>query len=104
MSFLHHVKPLLELGICKEYCMARKTSGNGTTSRGKKAAASIQPYPAQVTSEDRRNAKTVNLEEEIRRRAYEIYLARRGSGGDQYQDWLLAEREIRARHQQEYSV
>jgi DUF2934 family protein len=84
--------------------MARKTNGNGTTSRGKKAVASIQPYPPQVASDDRKNVKTINLDEEIRRRAYEIYLGRQGSGGDEYQDWLLAEREIRARHQQEYSA
>jgi Protein of unknown function (DUF2934) len=44
----------------------------------------------------------VNIEDEIRRRAYELYLQRRavlgGGGGDQNQDWLMAEREIRSRH------
>jgi hypothetical protein len=46
----------------------------------------------------------MDVNEEIRRRAYEIYLERRGTAGDEHQDWLSAEREIRARHQQEYSV
>jgi DUF2934 family protein len=43
----------------------------------------------------------VNLEEEIRRRAYELYLQRAadaGNGnGDPNQDWLIAEREVRSR-------
>ena len=41
-----------------------------------------------------------NLEEEIRHRAYELYLERRANGGDagsQHQDWLAAEREILSR-------
>jgi hypothetical protein len=104
MSFLHHVKPLLELGICKEYCMARKTNGNGTTNRRKNAVASIQPYALQVVPDDHKSARTINLDEEIRHRAYEIYLERRGTAGDEHQDWLLAEREIRSRHQQGYSA
>jgi DNA-binding transcriptional regulator YhcF (GntR family) len=104
MSFLHHVKPLLELGICKEYCMPRKTNGNGATSRRKKAVASMQPPAVQGVPAVRKIAKTIDLNEEIRRRAYDIYRERRGTAGDQHQDWLIAEREIRARHQQEYSA
>ena len=87
--------------------MARKTTGNGTTNRSKKTAASIQPASVQVAPEVRKNAKPanlvpVNLEEEIRQRAYELYLQRRGSAGDENgdenQDWLMAEREIRMRY------
>lgn len=33
-------------------------------------------------------------EEKIRLRAYEIYLARNGEGGDEVGDWLEAEREL----------
>jgi len=33
-------------------------------------------------------------EEEIRHRAYEIYLARGGAPGDEVEDWLQAEREL----------
>lgn len=35
--------------------------------------------------------------EEIRRRAYELYLARGGVGGDDLSDWLEAERIVRTR-------
>jgi len=113
MSLIHYARPFLELGICKEYCMARKTTGNGTTSRSKKTAASIQPAAVQVAPEVPKNGKPanlvlvdppVNLEEEIRRRAYELYLQRRATAGNENvngnenQDWLVAEREILSRH------
>jgi hypothetical protein len=113
MSLIHYVKPFLELGICKEYFMARKTTGN-TTPRSKKIEVPGPPAAVQVTAEVHtdikkdvpRNGKPsnvvpINLEEEIRRRAYELYLQRRatagGDSGSQHQDWLVAEREILSR-------
>jgi hypothetical protein len=126
MSLLHYVRPFLELGTCKEYSMARKTTGNTTTTRKKKVETTLQPSTVQVASEAPQNGKpvqeipgnsaanlrvaslsttnipTVNLEEKIRQRAYELYLQRRataGSGnGDENQDWLVAEREILSLH------
>ena len=44
------------------------------------------------------NQSNVNLDEEIRRRAYELYLQRNGQDGDPVGDWFIAEREVRARH------
>jgi DUF2934 family protein len=118
MSLIHYVRPFLELGICKEYRMARKTTGS-TTPRSKKAEVPVTTAPVQVTAEvhtgirkdvprngkpaklDPRNVVPINLEEEIRRRAYELYLQRRASAGsdngNQHQDWLVAEREILSR-------
>jgi hypothetical protein len=114
MSLIPYVRPLLELGICKEYSMARKTTGT-TTTRSRKKAIPVPPDAVEITaevgSEIRKNGKAVNqtaamaapenLEEEIRRRAYELYLQRRatsgGINGDENQDWLVAEREIRSR-------
>jgi hypothetical protein len=89
--------------------MARKTTGNTTTNRSKKTAASVQPAGVQTVSEVPRNGQSAsvvptNLEEEIRCRAYELYLQRRATAGDQNgngnenQDWLVAEREILSRH------
>jgi hypothetical protein len=40
-------------------------------------------------------------EQQIRERAYEIYLARRGQQGDEVSDWLAAERELRESNQQQ---
>ena len=93
--------------------MARKTSENATTIRGKKAGATVPAAALQgaleVHKEGRKDGKPsnvvpINLEEEIRRRAYELYLERRATAGaetgngDENQDWLIAEREIRSRH------
>jgi len=45
-----------------------------------------------------RNGSTpVDLETLIRLRAYELYLERGGRPGSETEDWLLAEREVRAR-------
>jgi hypothetical protein len=88
--------------------MARKTTeGVPPTKRIKKAATPVPPAAAQVSAEPakevRKNGKqggfvSANLEEAIRRRAYELYLERRatagGEIGDENQDWLIAEREI----------
>jgi Protein of unknown function (DUF2934) len=91
--------------------MARKTTGNGIINRSKKFGVSSSPAAVQVVPEVREKGRPanqvsadhrVNLEEEIRRRAYELYLQRAataGNGnGDENQDWLIAEREIRSRH------
>lgn len=93
--------------------MARKTIGS-TTARSKKTAvpvpAVVQAMPefqTEVGKDSPRNGKPanlepVNLEEEIRRRAYELYLQRRATAGpengNQNQDWLIAENEIRTRY------
>ena len=37
---------------------------------------------------------TPYVEQQIRERAYEIYLARGGQTGDEVSDWLAAEREL----------
>jgi hypothetical protein len=100
--------------------MARKkignTIGNTTANRSKKTGAPVPPPAVQGAYLVSQNGKPANvvlmdidLEEEIRRRAYELYLQRRAAAGNenvsgdenqnlQNQDWLLAEREIRARY------
>jgi hypothetical protein len=45
------------------------------------------------------DAKPIAIPEElVRRRAYELYLQRRGQGGSPEQDWFQALQEISARH------
>jgi hypothetical protein len=67
---------------------------SGMTLKGKKNvtleldATLIQPH-AEDTS-----ANSAPSHEEIRRRAYEIYLERNGFPGDELDDWLRAEREL----------
>jgi len=50
------------------------------------------------------NRGSVNLEDEIRRRAYELYLQRGNSTGSEAEDWLTAEREVRQRYRQQQSA
>ena len=107
--------------------MPRKMNGS-TTTRSKKTAGPAEPTPVQLMpdlqtevakeaqeaqKDSRKNGKPVpvaapinlapiNLEEEIRRRAYELYLERRAAAGSESgnpnQDWLIAENEIRSRY------
>jgi len=94
--------------------MARKTTGSTATTRSKKTGVPAEPSALQVApevqTEDRKdvpkngksaNPAPINVEEEIRRRAYELYLQRRatagGDNGNPNQDWLSAEREVRSR-------
>ena len=98
--------------------MPRKTTGIAPP-RGKKAVASVPPARIEVAQETPKNGKATshsmnvmvnvasrNLEEQIRRRAYELYLERRATtgadSGDENQDWFVAEREIRSRQGQEH--
>lgn len=109
--------------------MARKTTKDTSTTRNKNIEISVSPAAVETAPEVRQNEApkavarkvggrkngkpaqkvsgnapgnaNVNLEEEIRRRAYELYLQRKAAGnagnGDENQDWLMAEREIRSR-------
>ncbi len=56
---------------------------------GTKAA----PIP-KTSKEIPRNKSTA---EQIRLRAYDIYVSRAGAPGDEVQDWLQAERELRSK-------
>jgi len=62
-------------------------------------AAEIKLVP-----EVKRNVTPINLEDEIRRRAYELYEERGGIPGRENDDWLVAEREVLARYGQRQSA
>jgi hypothetical protein len=99
MWLVHQFKPLLELASCKEYGMARKPNGNSSSGRNK-PAKTAPPAGLSVVPEVRKNVVPISPDEEIRRRAYEIYLERGGAPGNQNDDWAAAEREVRTRYQQ----
>jgi len=54
-----------------------------------------------VKNESRKNVVPINLDDEIRRRAYEIYEQRGAGSGSEAEDWLTAEREVRQRYRQQ---
>ncbi len=51
-------------------------------------------------TEPRKNVVPINLEDEIRRRAYELYQHRDSASGSEAEDWLTAEREVMQRYRQ----
>ena len=54
-----------------------------------------------VKNESRKNLVPINLEDEIRRRAYELYEQRGAGTGSESEDWFAAEREVRQRYRQQ---
>jgi|ERR1700683_1706217 len=58
----------------------------------------------EVVKTEPRRVVPINVEEEIRRRAYELYQQRGAKPGGEREDWLAAEREVRQRYQQQQSA
>jgi hypothetical protein len=87
----------------------------GTTAAEAAAEVKIASEPRKlgvVKTEPRKNAAAavslapvnlvpINLEDEIRRRAYELYLQRGTAPGSEAEDWLTAEREIKQRYRKQ---
>jgi Protein of unknown function (DUF2934) len=105
MWLIHQFGSLLNLGTCKEYpIMARvKSPRNGNTTNTQAAKLSAVT-PKVVTSVNAKKNSSGDLEAEIRCRAYELYEQRGFIPGHEDEDWLVAEREIRARHSPQQSA
>jgi Protein of unknown function (DUF2934) len=58
----------------------------------------------EVVKTEPRRVFPINLEDEIRRRAYELYKQRGTGTGSEAEDWLNAEREVRQRYRQQQSA
>jgi hypothetical protein len=83
-----------------------KVAPEATPASEVKSAPKAQPSPESrklgvVKNEPRKNVVPINLEDEIRRRAYEIYQQRGAGSGSEAEDWLTAEREVRQRYRQQ---
>jgi hypothetical protein len=84
-----------------------KTAPEAKPASGQK---SVEPRQLEmVKSEPRKkvvpiNRAPINLEDEIRRRAYELYLQRGTAPGSEAEDWLNAEREVKQRYRQQQSA
>ena len=57
------------------------------------------PETAAANGNGNSNHSAVDVESEIRRRAYELYESRGHVDGQAEEDWIQAEREVRARQQ-----
>ena len=82
----------------------------GTTAAEVAAEVKIAPEPRKlgvVRTEPRKNSASqvnlvpINLDDEIRRRAYELYQQRGTASGSEAEDWLTAEREIIQRYRKQ---
>ena len=74
--------------------------GNGTPAVHPENISEIKEV-RKVTAEARPNVVPINLDDEIRRRAYELWEQHGREPGHENEHWLLAEREIRARYSSE---
>ena len=59
-----------------------------------KTIGSTDPTQPSTAVEERERVLPATREQEIRNRAYEIYLQRGGQPGYELEDWLQAEREL----------
>lgn len=71
---------------------ARRTSG---VTGAAAAAAPAEERVAESTPNPAKVGNISSIDDEIRRRAYELYLERNGQGGSPDDDWARAEAEIR---------
>jgi hypothetical protein len=77
-----------------------KTARNGSSQTPTSAAAvqTAPTPPSAPTLAAKSNGNTVDLQSEIRQRAYELYEQRGRTPGYESEDWVVAEREVIARH------
>jgi Protein of unknown function (DUF2934) len=77
---------------------------NPRSNGGKTRAKQTPATDLQLASDSKQNVIPINLEEEIRRRAYELYEQRGCEPGREHEDWLVAERELLSRYSQQQSA
>jgi hypothetical protein len=81
--------------------MAKPRAPRSSSKKNGNAGDFQEPAAASVFAlEVKKNVFPINLEDEIRRRAYEIFEQRGFGAGDEREDWLQAEREVMARYRQ----
>ena len=64
------------------------------TARDKRTPTTQQRISSLPTVQTAEPTRATVTEDEIRLRAYEIYLKRGGESGDEFNDWIQAEREL----------
>ena len=111
MWLIHQFDSFMNLGTCKEYLhMAKaKTSRVSGSATNKQVIQMPEPGTtptAPAVSETRKATApvSIDLQGEIRRRAYELYEQRGCAPGFEHEDWAQAEREILARQNQQQSA
>jgi hypothetical protein len=70
-------------------------SKTSTTSSAPRSGTTSRPRSKAATTSRNGHAHSVT-EEQIRERAYHIFLSRNGAPGDPFSDWVQAERELKS--------
>jgi hypothetical protein len=111
MWLIHQFDSLIQLRICKEYLIMAKAKTPRPSvekTNGAPVAAPVTAAPAEsfseirevrrTTPDARKNIVPINLDEEIRRRAYELWEEHGRESGHDEEYWLSAEREVVGRY------
>jgi hypothetical protein len=83
----------LDIGAPKSTCARNGKESSMATKNNDNVDSELGSTPFQPQADETSKRQTPS-HEEIRRRAYEIYLERDGRPGDGLDDWLRAEREL----------
>ena len=75
----------------------KKTAASDTTSQTSAPAARRRTTAAERPRRQNGDSRHDPTHDEIAQAAYNRYLSRQGAGGSDFDDWLEAERELRAR-------
>jgi hypothetical protein len=86
-------------GIPDVNAVAAETA-SGVNKPENKTTAEPRKFELRKT-EPRNNVVPIKLEDEIRRRAYELYRQRQPGAGNEAEDWLTAEHEVMQRYHQQ---
>jgi hypothetical protein len=85
--------------------MAKARTPRTPKPKAEKAEKKVLQMPeATVVANGNGHHATVDVEAEIRQRAYELYESRGYIDGQAEEDWIRAEREVRARQSQKHSA
>jgi hypothetical protein len=108
MRLLHQFNTLPHLGDCKEYPIMAKAKNPRTPKNGAAVQTPLVTAASETQTEIkelkkvqpdvRKNVFPINMDEEIRRRAYELWEQSGYQAGRETEHWLLAESEILTRY------
>ncbi|HET8824983.1 MAG TPA: DUF2934 domain-containing protein [Terriglobales bacterium] len=87
--------------------MAKARTPRTPKPKAEKAETKVLQMPetaAPANGNGNSNHSAVDVEAEIRRRAYELYEGRGYVDGQAEEDWIRAEREVRARESQKHTA
>ena len=79
--------------------MAKAKTQRSATSPTRSKRTVVEPqFQAVPESRESNNGSAVDIQAEIRQRAYELYQERGYVSGFEQEDWITAEREVLSRH------